>query len=122
MVRQADTEKTAIKEEGFDAYRALGRGGIACHTGPRGEAKGENGAVSPAKKKMENKVPKEAAAQGAREGPKAKVPASPEGVASKMEPVPLARKAEAPKGLRRPGIPTKSSSSKVATRKAEAES
>ena len=61
---------------------------------------------------MENKVPKEAAAQGAREGPKAKVPASPEGVASKMEPVPLARKAEAPKGLRRPGIPTKSSSSR----------
>lgn len=105
MVRQADTEKTAIKEEGFHTYRALETGGIACHTGPRGEAKGENGAVSPAKKKMENK---EAAAQGAREGPKAEDPASPEGVASKMAPLPLARKAEAPKGLRRPGIPTKS--------------
>ncbi|KAM9075132.1 histone H1.8 [Megaptera novaeangliae] len=84
--------------------------------------KGENGAASPAKKKMGSKVPKKAAAQGAGEGPKAKAPVPPKGSGSKMEPVPLARKAEAPKGPRKPGIPTKSSSSKAASKKAEAES
>ncbi|XP_032503855.1 histone H1oo [Phocoena sinus] len=83
--------------------------------------KGEDAAASPAKKKMGSKVPKKAAAQGAGEGPKAKAPVPPKGSGSKMEPVPLARKAEAPKGPRKPGIPTKSSSSKAASKKAEAE-
>ncbi|TEA39022.1 hypothetical protein DBR06_SOUSAS1710118, partial [Sousa chinensis] len=78
--------------------------------------------ASPAKKKMGNKVPKEVAAQGAGEGPKAKAPVPPKGSGSKMDPVTLARKADAPKGSRKPGIPTKSSSSKVASKKAGAES
>ena len=78
--------------------------------------KGENG-TSLAKKKMGGKVPKEAAG----EGPKAKAPVPPKGAGSKKEPVPLAGKAEASKGPRKPGIPTKSSVSKAASKKAEAE-
>ena len=77
---------------------------------------GENG-TSLAKKKMGGKVPKEAAG----EGPKAKAPVPPKGAGSKKEPVPLAGTAEASKGPRKPGIPTKSSVSKAASKKAEAE-
>ncbi|KAB0365161.1 hypothetical protein FD754_009317, partial [Muntiacus muntjak] len=77
---------------------------------------GENGA-SLAKKKMGGKVPKETA----EERPKAKAPVPPKGTGSKREPVPLAGKAEASKGPRKPGIPTKSSASKAASKKAEAE-
>lgn len=77
---------------------------------------GENGAPL-AKKKMGGKVPKEAAG----EGPKAKAPVPPKGAGSKKEPGPLAGKAEASKGPRKPGIPTKSSVSKAASKKAEAE-
>ncbi|KAM7245254.1 hypothetical protein CapIbe_003780 [Capra ibex] len=71
---------------------------------------------------MENKVSKEVAAQGATEGTKATAPAPPEGGTSKMAPVPLTRKAEAPKDPRKHGIPTKPSSSSVANKKAAAES
>ncbi|XP_045668239.1 histone H1.8 [Ursus americanus] len=81
--------------------------------------KGKNGAASPAKKK-ENHVPKEFVACAAKEGPKAKAAAPPRGGGSKTVPEPLARKTEAPKGPRRPGMPTKASSSKLASRKAEA--
>ncbi|XP_064352904.1 histone H1.8 [Camelus dromedarius] len=78
--------------------------------------KGENGVASTDKKKMRNKVPKEAAAQGAGERPKAKAPAPPKGGGSKMEPARLSRKAEAPKVPRRPGVPTKTASSRAARR------
>nr|KAF6474333.1 hypothetical protein HJG63_006083 [Rousettus aegyptiacus] len=84
--------------------------------------KGENGDASLAKKKMGNKVPKEAAAQRAGEGLKAKAAAPPKGSGSKMEPAPLARKTEVPKGPRRPGVTTKTSSSKGASKKAEVKS
>lgn len=122
MVRQADTEKTIIKEEGFYIYRSLKTGDIACHARPCGKVKGKNGATSSDRKKMENKVSKEVAAHGATEGMKAKAPAPPEGGTSKMAPVPLTRKAEAPKDPRKHGIPTKASSSNVANKKAAAES
>uniref|UniRef100_A0A8C0T9Y1 Histone H1.8 n=1 Tax=Canis lupus familiaris TaxID=9615 RepID=A0A8C0T9Y1_CANLF len=81
---------------------------------------GTNGAASPAKK--ENRVPKEVIAHAAKEGPKAKAAAPPNGGRSKMLPEHLARKTEAPRGPRRTGMPTKSSSSKLASRKAETES
>nr|KAF6420413.1 hypothetical protein HJG59_006106 [Molossus molossus] len=86
--------------------------------------KGENGVVSAAKKKTGNKVPKEATAQGAREGSKAKAAAAaaPKDSGSKTVPVPLARKTEVPKDPRRPGMPTKTSSSKGTSKKAEAKS
>uniref|UniRef100_A0A8C7ELI5 Uncharacterized protein n=1 Tax=Neovison vison TaxID=452646 RepID=A0A8C7ELI5_NEOVI len=83
--------------------------------------KGKNGVASPAIKK-ENHIPKEVIAHVAKEGPKAKASARPRGGGSKTVPEPLARKIEAPKGPRRPGMPTKASSSKLASRKGEAES
>uniref|UniRef100_A0A673TZW0 Histone H1.8 n=1 Tax=Suricata suricatta TaxID=37032 RepID=A0A673TZW0_SURSU len=83
----------------------------------------KNTAASPAKRK-ENKVPKEVVAHGATAGPKAKAKATalPRTGGSKTVPAPLARKTEAPKGPRRPGMPTKTSSSKLASKKTEAES
>lgn len=81
--------------------------------------KGENGVASPAKKKTGNKVLKEATTQGGREGLKAKAAAAPKDSGSKTVPVPLARKDRGPKGPRRPGIPTKSLSSKGTSTKAE---
>ncbi|XP_016065332.1 PREDICTED: histone H1oo [Miniopterus natalensis] len=86
--------------------------------------KGENGVASAAKKKTGTKVLKEATAQGAREGSKAKVAAAPKAKdsGSKMIPVPLPRKTEVPKGPRKPGMPTKVSSSKGTNTKAEAKS
>uniref|UniRef100_A0A8C0K0D0 Histone H1.8 n=1 Tax=Canis lupus dingo TaxID=286419 RepID=A0A8C0K0D0_CANLU len=72
--------------------------------------------------KKENRVPKEVIAHAAKEGPKAKAAAPPNGGRSKMLPEHLARKTEAPRGPRRTGMPTKSSSSKLASRKAETES
>ena len=78
--------------------------------------KGKNGAASPAKK--ENRVPKEVVAHAAKEGPKAKAAAPPNGGRSKMLPEHLARKTEAPRGPRRAGMTTKASSSKLASRKA----
>lgn len=71
---------------------------------------------------MENKVPKETAAQGAGKGPKAKAAVPPKGSGSKTVPIPLTRKTEVPKGPRRPGVPTKASSSKGASKKAEPKS
>lgn len=62
----------------------------------------------------------EAAAQGAGRGLKAKAAAPSEGSGSKTVMAPLARKPEAPKGLRKPSVPTNTSSSKVASKKAEA--
>ncbi|CAD7686456.1 unnamed protein product [Nyctereutes procyonoides] len=82
--------------------------------------KGENGAASPAKK--ENHVPKEVVAHAAKEGPKAKAAAPPNSGRSKTLPEHLARKTEAPRGPRRAGMPTKASSSKLASRKAKTES
>lgn len=70
---------------------------------------------------MENKAPKEAAAQGAREGAKAKAAAAPKGSGSKTVPVPLTRKTEVPKGPKKPAMPTKASSFK-GPKKAEAKS
>ncbi|KAM7141667.1 LOW QUALITY PROTEIN: histone H1.8-like [Molossus nigricans] len=84
--------------------------------------KGENGVVSAAKKKTGNKVPKEAPAQGASEGSKAKAAAAPKDSGSKTVSVPLARKTEVPKDPRRPGMPTKTSSSKRTSKKTEAKS
>nr|XP_019601965.1 PREDICTED: histone H1oo [Rhinolophus sinicus] len=83
--------------------------------------KSKSGAASQAKK-MKNKVPKETAAQGAGKGPKAKAAAAPKGSGSKTVPVPLTRKTEVPKGPKRPGVPTKASSSKGASKKAEPKS
>lgn len=71
---------------------------------------------------MGNKVPKEAAAQGAGEGLKAKAVAPPKGSGSKTVPASLARKTEVSKGLRKPSMPTKTSSSKGASKKAEVKS
>lgn len=71
---------------------------------------------------MGNKVPKEAAAQRAGEGLKAKAAAPFKVSGSKTAPAPMARKTEVPKGLRRPGMPTKTSSSKGASKKAEVKS
>ncbi|KAF5919434.1 hypothetical protein HPG69_014826, partial [Diceros bicornis minor] len=81
--------------------------------------KGERGAACPARKKMENKVPKEAAAHGARAGPRARPAAPPKGSASKTTPAPLAGEMEAHKDPRRRCMPTKASSSKAASKKTE---
>lgn len=78
--------------------------------------------ASAAKKKTGNKVPKEVTAQGASKGSKAKAAAAPKDSGSKAVPVPLARKTEVPKDPRRPGMPTKTSSSKGTSKKAEAKS
>ncbi|GAB5568303.1 heterochromatin protein 1-binding protein 3 isoform X1 [Prionailurus iriomotensis] len=83
--------------------------------------KDKNSVASPAKKK-ENKVLKEVVACGAKVGPKAKATAPPRASGSKTVPAPLARKTGAPKGPRKPGMPTKASSSKLASKKTEAES
>ncbi|XP_036767259.2 histone H1.8 [Manis pentadactyla] len=82
--------------------------------------KKENCAASSANKKTGSKIPMEAAAQGAGRGLKAKAAAPSEGSGSKTVMAPLARKPEAPKGLRKPSVPTNTSSSKVASKKAEA--
>lgn len=84
--------------------------------------KSENGVTSPAKKKTGNKVLKEATAQGARKGSKAKAAAAPKDSESKMVPKPLTRKTEVPRGPRRPGMSTAASSSKETRVKAEAKS
>ncbi|XP_055413886.1 histone H1.8 isoform X1 [Bubalus kerabau] len=110
--------KSKVKERGSrqadtKAHRKTQLGGQSSKSTV---TKGENGA-SLAKKKMGGKVPKEAAG----EGPKAKAPVPPKGSGSKKEPAPLAGKAEASKGPRKPGISTKSSVSKAASKKAEAE-
>ncbi|KAM5315288.1 histone H1.8 [Glossophaga mutica] len=86
-------------------------------------AKGENGAVFPARKKTGSMVPKEAAAQGARQRPKAKAAAAaPKDGVSKTIPAPPARKTEVPKGPGRPGVPAKALSSNGTSKKAEAKS
>ncbi|KAK1332375.1 hypothetical protein QTO34_007049 [Cnephaeus nilssonii] len=84
--------------------------------------KSENGVTSPAKKKTGNKVLKEATAQGARKGSKAKAAAAPKDSESKVVPGPLKRKTEVPRGPRRPGVPTTASSSQETSVKAEAKS
>ncbi|XP_062969499.1 histone H1.8 [Cynocephalus volans] len=83
----------------------------------------KNGAASPTKKKMgaQALAPKGAAALGAEEGPKARGAAPAKGSEAKVAPAQLARKTEAPKGWRRPGLPTKALSSKVSSKKAKAE-
>uniref|UniRef100_G1PYM9 Histone H1.8 n=1 Tax=Myotis lucifugus TaxID=59463 RepID=G1PYM9_MYOLU len=82
--------------------------------------KSENGMTAPAKKKTGNKVLKEATAQGARKGSKAKAAAVPKDSESEMVPEPLTRKTEVPRGPRRPGTSTTASSSKETRVKAEA--
>ncbi|XP_062937716.1 histone H1.8-like [Cynocephalus volans] len=86
-------------------------------------SKVKNGAASPTKKKMgaQALAPKGAAALGAEEGPKARGAAPAKGSEAKVAPAQLARKTEAPKGWRRPGLPTKALSSKVSSKKAKAE-
>uniref|UniRef100_A0A9L0T3I9 Histone H1.8 n=1 Tax=Equus caballus TaxID=9796 RepID=A0A9L0T3I9_HORSE len=81
--------------------------------------KGKSATASPARKKVGNKVPKEATAQGAREGPKVRATAPSKGSGSKTMPAPLAGKTEAPKDLRRPCTSTKASTSNVASKKPE---
>nr|XP_003410011.1 histone H1oo [Loxodonta africana] len=89
--------------------------------------KGKNGATFPATKKTATTAgaPKGAAAQGAGKELKAKAMAPPKGKGnsgSKTAPVHLAKKTEAPKGPRRPGLPAKASLSKVSLKKAKSES
>nr|KAF6310492.1 hypothetical protein mMyoMyo1_006129 [Myotis myotis] len=84
--------------------------------------KSGNGVTSPAKKKTGSKVLKEATAQGARKGSKAKAAAAPKDSESKMVPEPLTRKTEVPRGPKRPGMSTAASSSKETRVKAEAKS
>nr|XP_058144503.1 histone H1.8 [Dasypus novemcinctus] len=89
--------------------------------------KGKKAATSPAKKKMvaTAKVPAGASAPGPGEGPKAKAAAPPKGKDGKgpeIAPAHLVSKTEAPKGLGRPGLPAKSLSSKVSSKKSEARS
>ncbi|XP_039087230.1 histone H1.8 [Hyaena hyaena] len=72
--------------------------------------------AAPSAKKKENKVLKEVVARGA------KAAALPGAGGSKTASAPLVRRTEAPKGPRRPGMPTKASSSKLASKKTEAES
>ena len=104
------------KSQGGKAHRKTKAGSLSeKSTVP----KGKSGAASPAKKK-ENHVPKEFIAYAAKEGSEAKAAAPPRGGRSKAVPEPLPRKTEAPKGLRRLGMPTKASSSKLASRKVEA--
>ncbi|XP_044611116.2 histone H1.8 [Equus asinus] len=81
--------------------------------------KGKSATASPARKKVGNKVPKEATAQGAREGPKVRATAPSKGSGSKTMPAPLAGKTEAPKDPRRPCTSTKASTSNVASKKPE---
>ncbi|XP_077607745.1 histone H1.8 [Crocuta crocuta] len=78
--------------------------------------------AAPSAKKKENKVLKEVVARGATAGPRAKAAALPGAGGSKTVSAPLVRRTEAPKGPRRPGMPTKASSSKLASKKTEAES
>ncbi|KAM9592444.1 histone H1.8 [Trichechus inunguis] len=90
-------------------------------------SKGKNGATFPAAKKTAAtaQAPKGAAAQGPGKEPKAKAAAPPKGKGSggsKIAPVHLAKKTEAPKGPRRPGLPAKASLSKTSIKKAKAES
>ncbi|XP_004401430.1 PREDICTED: histone H1oo-like [Odobenus rosmarus divergens] len=106
------------KSQGGEAHRETKAGSRSVKpTVP----KAKKGTTSPAKKK-ENHVPKEVIPHAAKVGPKAKAAALPRAGGSKMVPEPLARKTEAPKGPRRLDLPTKASSSKLASRKAEAES
>ncbi|XP_035577892.1 LOW QUALITY PROTEIN: histone H1.8-like [Zalophus californianus] len=105
------------KSQGGEAHRKTKAGSQSAKpTVP----KAKKGTASPAKKR-ENHVPKEVIAHAAKVGPKAKAAALPRAGGSKMVPEPLARKTEAPKGPRRLDLPTKASSSKLASRKAEAE-
>ncbi|KAF0878943.1 H1FOO protein, partial [Crocuta crocuta] len=76
--------------------------------------------AAPSAKKKENKVLKEVVARGATAGPRAKAAALPGAGGSKTVSAPLVRRTEAPKGPRRPGMPTKASSSKLASKKTEA--
>ncbi|XP_036288266.1 histone H1.8 [Pipistrellus kuhlii] len=85
--------------------------------------KSENGVAAPAKKKTGNKALKEAAAQGARKGPKAKAAAAAAATAAapkdgepKAGPGPPKRKTEAPRGPRRPGPPTEETGVKAEAR------
>lgn len=106
------------KSQGCEAHRKTKAGSRSAKpTVP----KAKKGTASPAKKK-ENHVPKEVVAHAAKVGPKAKATALPRAGGSKMVPEPLARKTEAPKGPRKLDLPTKASLSKLASRKAEAES
>lgn len=82
----------------------------------------DKNAAAPSAKKKENKVLKEVVARGATAGPRAKAAALPGAGGSKTVSAPPVRRPEAPKGPRRPGMPTKASSSKLASKKTEAES
>uniref|UniRef100_A0A8D2DE50 Histone H1.8 n=1 Tax=Sciurus vulgaris TaxID=55149 RepID=A0A8D2DE50_SCIVU len=83
----------------------------------------KNGVASPAKRKMAAQAPKERAGQGAGQRPRTKAAAvAQKGDRAKAVPTALARKTEAPEGPRKPGLPTKSSSSKAPSKKVEAKS
>uniref|UniRef100_A0A8C3XCX1 Histone H1.8 n=1 Tax=Catagonus wagneri TaxID=51154 RepID=A0A8C3XCX1_9CETA len=108
--------KSKVKGRGMNGAEAQRKTNPGSRNSKPTVIKGENGT---AKMKMGNKVPKEAVTQGTREAPNAKAPPPAKGGGSKMELEPPARKAEVPKGSRRPGVPTTASSSKVASKKAE---
>ncbi|CAK7307322.1 Histone H1.8 [Vulpes lagopus] len=114
--RKPEEARTAPPKPGGETHRKTKAGS---QNSKSTIPKGTNGAASPAKK--ENRAPKEVA-HAAKEGPKAKAAAPPNGGRSKTLPEHLARKTEVPRGPRRAGMPTKSSSSKLASRKTETES
>ncbi|XP_077889825.1 histone H1.8 [Ictidomys tridecemlineatus] len=83
----------------------------------------KNGVSSPTRRKMAAKTPKEKVGQGPRQRsrPKAAAAVPRKGDGSTAVPTPVARKTEAPEGLRKPRLPTKSPSSKARSKKVEAE-
>ncbi|XP_077649629.1 histone H1.8 [Urocitellus parryii] len=82
----------------------------------------KNGVSSPTRRKMAAKTPKEKAGQGPgqRSRPKAAAAIPRKGDGSTAVPTAVARKTEAPEGLRKPRLPTKSPSSKARSKKVEA--
>ncbi|XP_076962380.1 histone H1.8 [Callospermophilus lateralis] len=82
----------------------------------------KNGVSSPTRRKMAAKTPKEKVSQGPGQRSRPKAAAVPrKGDGSTAVPTAVARKTEAPEGLRKPRLPTKSPSSKARSKKVEAE-
>ncbi|KAF7481344.1 Hypothetical predicted protein [Marmota monax] len=82
----------------------------------------KSGVSSPPRRKMAAKTPKEKVGQGPGQRSRPKAAAVPrKGDGSTPVPSAVARKTEAPEGLRKPRLPTKSPSSKARSKKVEAE-
>ncbi|KAK2104498.1 hypothetical protein P7K49_018354 [Saguinus oedipus] len=81
----------------------------------------KDGAASPTRKVVAKaEALKQAAAQGAEQRPNSKAASPARGSGFKVVPAHLTRKTEAPKGLKKPGLSIKTSSSKVFNQRAEA--